>query len=132
LTLRSAFEDVQEATLRALSGMLERLRYLSTLRDAQGGYEHWGLSRVHGEMAAQKALGEAHRSTVSRVLATPVRRLIDDVVQSSRAAGVSPSQYVEELRDHGDRLMPADPGAGSVRHLSAVLRALSSLIKNRQ
>jgi hypothetical protein len=132
LTLRSAFEDVQETTLQALSGMLERLRYLSTLRDANGGYAHWGLSRVHGEVAAQKALDEAHRSTMSRVLATPVRRLLDDAVQSSRAAEVSPAQYVEKLRDDGDRLMPADPGAGSARHLSAVLRALSSLIKNRQ
>jgi|SRR5579863_2335716 hypothetical protein len=130
MTLHSALEDLQETTLRAFAGCLNKLEYLSGLRGKEGSYEHWGLTRVYGELAAKKALARAHRSQLSKVLAMPIRTLVEDVKQSSEATGVLPVDYVERLASASPSLLPEGPGAGSARHLSSVLHALSSLLKN--
>src|ERR1700690_3234141 len=65
MTLNSALADLRATTLKAISGTLRKLQYLAGLRDAAGTYTHWGLARVHGELAATKALAEEHRSLVS-------------------------------------------------------------------
>ncbi|MGD0513301.1 MAG: hypothetical protein ABSA29_08380 [Terriglobales bacterium] len=130
MTLHSALEDLQETTLRAVMGCLNRLEYLSGLRVKEGSYEHWGLGRVYGELAAKKALARAHRSLLSQVLAMPIRNLVEDAKRSSEVAGLPPANYVERLSTATPNLLPYGPGAGSARHLSSVLHALSSLLKN--
>jgi hypothetical protein len=130
MTLYSALEDLQETTLRAFAGCLNKLEYLAGLRDKGGGYEHWGLARVYGDLAAKKALARAHRSLLSKVLAMPIRTLVEDAKQSSEAAGSPPAAYIEQLASTSPNLLPHGPGAGSARHLSSVLHALSSLLKN--
>ncbi len=127
MSLTSALEDLQGTTLEAVSGALGKLGYLSALRSPTGGYSHWGLARVHGDAAAEKALREAHRSLLSQILATPVRKLREDVEKSSRPMGVSPAKFLAELQNRAPQLVPPGPGAGSARHLSSVLHALSSL-----
>jgi hypothetical protein len=129
MTLHSAIEDLQETTLRAFVGCLNRLEYLSGLREKGGSYEHWGLARVYGDLAAKKALARAHRSQLSKVLAMPIRTLVEDAKQSSEATGLPPDAYVDRLAT-SPSLIPQGPGAGSARHLSSVLHALSSLLKN--
>jgi hypothetical protein len=130
MTLLSALEDLQETTLRAFAGCLNKLEYLAGLRDKGGGYEHWGLARVYGDLAARKALARAHRSLLSKVLAMPIRKLAEDAKQSSEVSGIPPAAYVERLAAASPNLLPQGPGAGSARHLSSVLHALSSLLKN--
>jgi hypothetical protein len=130
MTLHSALEDLQETTLRAFLGCLNKLEYLSGLRNKDGNYEHWGLTRVYGELAARRALARAHRSLLSKVLAMPIRKLVEDAQHSSEAAGIPPAAYVERLTTTTPNLLPQGPGAGSARHLSSVLHALSSLLKN--
>ena len=130
MTLHSALEDLHETTLRALAGCLDKLEYLSGLRDKEGSYEHWGFARVYGALAAKKALARAHRSLLSKVLAMPIRKLVEDAKQSSKVAGLPPAVYVERLASTSPNLLPHGPGAGSARHLSSVLHALSSLLKN--
>ena len=130
MTLHSALEDLQETTLRAFVGCLNRLEYLAGLRDKEGGYEHWGLARVYGDLAAKKALARAHRSLLSKILAMPMRKLAEDAKHSSEVAGIPPVAYVEKLATTSPDLLPQGPGAGSARHLSSVLHALSSLLKN--
>lgn len=130
MTLHSALEDLQETTLRAFVGCLNKLEYLAGLRDKGGGYEHWGFARVYGDLAAKKALARAHRALLSRVLAMPIRKLAEDAKQSSEVAGIPPDAYVERLATTSPNLLPQGPGAGSARHLSSVLHALSSLLKN--
>jgi hypothetical protein len=130
MSLHSALEDLQATTLRAFAGCLNKLEYLAGLRDKGGGYEHWGLARVYGELAAKKALARAHRSLLSKVLAMPICQLAEDVKQSSEVAGVPPAAYVERLATASPNLLPQGPGAGTARHLSSVLHALSSLLKN--
>lgn len=130
MTLYSALEDLQGTTLRAFAGCLNKLEYLSGLRDKEGGYDHWGLTRVYGDLPAKRALARAHQSLLSKVLAMPIRSLMDDARQSGEAAGLPPAVYAERLAAASPNLLPQDPGAGCARHLSSVLHALSTLLKN--
>jgi len=132
MTLKSAFEDLSQTTLEAISNCLGRLEYLGGLRKSRGDYSHWGFSKVHGELPAKKALREAHRSAVSEVLTTPLRRLLEDVEVSSEKSGIDPEQYLDGLMRKEEELLPKDPGAGSARHLSSVLHALLGLERNRR
>ena len=79
MTLFSAQEDLQETTLKAISGCLRKLEYVAGLRGQEGKCEHWGLVRVYGEAASNRALAEVHGQELSRVLSTPIRNLETDV-----------------------------------------------------
>jgi len=130
MTFVSALEDLQKTTLKAITGGLRKLEYVAGLRDQEGNYKHWGLARVYGELRSKNALTDAHRVLLSNVLSTPIQNLEKDVEQSSEEAGVPPAAYLERLSAARSELLPADPGAGSGRHLNSVLQALSSLLKS--
>jgi hypothetical protein len=132
MKLRSAFEDLSQTTLGAISGCLRRLEYLAGLRRLRGDYWHWGFSKLHGEPAAKKAFCEAHHAAVSEVLCTPLRTLLNDVESSSCSSGVDPEQFLEDLKGKKAELLPSSPGAGSARHLSSVLHALLGLERHRR
>jgi hypothetical protein len=132
MPLFSALEDLQATTLKAIAGSLRRLEYLARLRDEDGTYKHWGLARVYGESRARRALADAHRAQLSSILSTPIRSLEKDVRESSEEAGLAPKTYLEGLSSSTAQLLPPHPGAGSGRHLSSVLHALASLLKNRK
>lgn len=131
MTLLSAIQDVQQTTLAAVRGVLRRLEYLAHLQDDHGGYSHWGMARMHGDSATQEALAQAHRSALSRVLATPIGELLEDIEKSSQNAGVRPEVYAYRLTRRKSSMLPSDPGAGSELHLKSVLHALWSLLKIR-
>src|SRR5271168_2875491 len=132
MTLISALEDLQETTLRAISGCLRKLEYVAGLRGGAGTYTHWGLVRLYGEGGAEKALAQAHRALLSEVLSTPLRNLEKDAEQSSELAGIPPKAYLQQLSGESSRLLPPSPGAGSARHLSSMLHALSSLLPHQR
>jgi hypothetical protein len=50
----SAFEDFMKRTVTTLQGVWARLNYIRELRQADGTYEHWGLARIHGSIAAEE------------------------------------------------------------------------------
>lgn len=131
MTLKSALEDLSRTTLEAVSGCLRKLDYLAGLRVNEDAYSHWGLSRVHGAIPANRALTTAHRVAVSKVLATPLRTLLQDVEHASTELGLSPEEYLEKLTAREALLLPQNPGAGAARHLSSVLRALLGLERHR-
>jgi hypothetical protein len=128
MTLNSALEDLRTTTLKAISGMLRRLEYFAGLRTAEGTYNHWGLARVHGDLAAARAIEQEHRAVVSGILSTPIQGLLADVERCSELAGTTPALYVEKLIQEGN-LLPPNPGAGATRHFNSVLHALSGLAK---
>jgi hypothetical protein len=130
MALHSVLEDVRGTTLQAIAGDLGRLEYLSRLRNQEGVYTHWGLARVYGDAATQRALAQAHRSLLSEILSTPFRKLLEEVEQSSESAGMVPTLYVTKLCEL--KLVPPEPGAGSERHLNSMMHALSSLMKSRK
>jgi hypothetical protein len=130
MTLNSALEDLRGTTLKAISGSLRKLEYLARLRNSEGSYAHWGFARVHGLDAANKALEQEHRSVVSKILSTPIQRLLAELEECSREEGLTPAQYLERLSQELN-LLPPEPGAGSARHLNSVLSTLSDLVKTR-
>ena len=104
MTLKSALEDLTRSTLRAISGCLQRLEYLSGLRERGEGYSHWGFEKLHGESAANKALAEAHSSAVSNVLSTPLSKLLSDVQSSTQAEGQNTEAYLRGLSQKGSQV----------------------------
>lgn len=132
MTLKSAFEDLSLTTLRAVFGCLGKLEYLAGLRAHEGDYEHWGFGKVYGQATANKAIGTAHREAVSEVLSTPLEQLLTDVESSSQKAEENLGEYLKRMSQRGEALLPQQPGAGSARHLSSVLHALSALTRNRE
>jgi len=131
MTLKSAMQDLQDRTLRAVSGLLGKLRYLASLRGPDGSYSHWGLERVHGQSATERALKDAHRGVVSSILRTPLHRLVQDVEQSVGSQDGS-VDLLQDLEKHSAELIPPTPGAGTERHLSSVLHGLLRLVRHRR
>jgi hypothetical protein len=131
MTLKSALDDVLDVTLSAVSGIVGKLEYFSSLRERPNAYSHWGLARVYGEGVAQQALAEAHRAFFLVILRTSLRTLRDDVEVSSRERQKPADEYVADLRSRLPSLLPSDLGGGSERHFSSVLHALSSLASNQ-
>jgi hypothetical protein len=129
MTLKSVREDLQSRTLSAISGLLGKLAYFASLRRDDGSYAHWGLSRVHGNESAQRALGEAHKAVFSSVLRTPLGRLTEDVRESCKSQQVPEDKFLSGLQREEELLVPQKPGPGSRRHLSSVLQALSALLR---
>ena len=132
MTLKSVKDDLQASTLRAISGLLAKLGYLGSLRLDDGSYSHWGLSRVHGETAAQDALGEAHQGVLAKILRAPLNRLLNDVQDSCAARNQGQVEFLAELQENESQIVPTRAGVGSRRHLSSVLRALLALAKSPQ
>jgi len=82
------------------------------------------------EEAAQEALSGAHQGLVSKILRTPLHKLVDDVQDSCVSVRRDRAEFLAELRDREFQVLPANAGVGSRRHLSSVLHALSALTKN--
>jgi hypothetical protein len=132
MTLKSALQDLKETTLAAVSGLLGKLAYLSSLRRGQGGYEHWGMEAVHGQESSERAIKTAHAEVVAGILRTPLKALESDLEESSRSSRIAAQDYLERMRERFDDLLPGEPGnSPAARHLSSVLAALSSLEKAR-
>lgn len=132
MTLKSAMQDLQERTLRAVSGLLGQLDYLAGLRSQDGGYSHWGLERVHGQEATRRVLRDAHKAVVANILRTPLRNLVRDAEESASFRQAETSQLLQGLREHPEQVIPANAEVGTERHLNSVLHALLRLVRNRR
>lgn len=120
MKLLGAFEDFVGNTLTRMPNTLRRLQFIAGMRSAEG-YEHWGMSKVYGRDAAQRAIGEAHANTFEQVLTTPIPRLAEGELE-------------EAARDlaNGDTMLPSDLRGGSKRHLSWILKAVYLLRRSPQ
>jgi len=131
MPLYSPLDDFMERTVAHIPGLLPKLEYLSALRAADGGYEHWGMMRVFGDEAAQQAIKHAHCDLFLRVLRTPMRELLEDAQAAAERSDVAAEIYVNGLNAAGERLLPEKLGGGSARHFNSVLETLSYLVRNR-
>ena len=131
MTFLSASEDFLATTLAALPGVWGKLQYLSGLRSEGGTYDHWGLTRLHGEAAVERALGEAHRNVFLKVLQTPLAPLLEEAALSAAEQELDAASYLRGLSQESGKLLPPDLGGGMEAHFSSVLKALSKLAQAR-
>jgi len=131
MTFLSTSEDFLATTLAALPGVWGKLRYLSGLRSEGGAYHHWGLSRLHGEAAVQRALGAAHRDMFLQILRTPLAPLLEEASLSAAEQELDAGSYLRNLSQESRSLLPPDLGGGMEAHFSSVLKALSKLAQAR-
>ena len=131
MTLLSASEDFLTTTLAALPGAWGKLQYLSSLRTEDGGYRHWGLSRLHGEAAVKRALGEAHREVFLEILRTPLAPLLEEARLCAAEQELEAASYLRQLSNESQALLPGDLGGALEPHFSSVLKALSKLAQAR-
>jgi len=131
VALRSALEDFESSTLSAVPGLLGKLRYLAQLHDGHGAYSHWGLKKVYGGGAAEKAIQTSHRILVSGVLKTPLRDLVDDLKWSATEAQITEFEVLSCLETPQGNALPAQRLHASEKHFKSVLHSLSALVQNR-
>ncbi len=129
MNLLSAAEDFSCNTLAAVPGVWGKLRYISGLKHAEGGYEHWGMTRKYGRNAVQGAISNAHRELILEVLRTPLRHLLEETEKAANRDDISPKEYVNQLAANVGVLLPPQIGGESVRHFTTVLESLSSLVR---
>jgi hypothetical protein len=125
----SPLDDLLTRTLAAIPGLLARVEYLASLK-LNGRYGHWGLSRVHGEPAAQRAMADAHKMLVGEILQTPLELLVEDSEAACAAGDKKTQVYLEELCGRQSSLLPDESSRpATTRHFSSVLFALSALTR---
>lgn len=129
MTFLSAYEDFVNGTLAALPSPLARLRYLASLRSADGVYEHWGMTRIYGRDMAQVAMARAHTAVVLELLRLPMRDVFRQLKEEAGRVALPAAQYFADLSAMGPALQPQKLGGGSARHFNATLVALSKLAK---
>ena len=125
--MKSACEDLRRFTLDRITGTWAKLAYLADRRTSEGGYEHWGFARIHGESVAQEVFFEAHRFILTTILHTPLNLLWKELQESSAAEEVTTSSYVSKLCSEPERLLPSDCSKMTERHLIYLLQTLSML-----
>lgn len=131
MVLRSAFEDFQSSTLSAVPGLLGKLRYLVLLHNGDGSYSHWGLERVYGSGAAEKAMRTSHGILVSGILRTPLSELAEDLKGSATGAQITELEFLSCLETPQANALPAQRFQASEKHFRSVLHSLFALVQNR-
>ena len=133
MRLKSAAEDFEANTLHAVPGLLGRLSYVGRLQDGKGTgngrYGHWGLARVYGDDAAQRAVGASHRAVLSEVLKQPLSVLVNDLLASCSNEHLTEAEFLAALSRANSLPKPLSPSARA--HLRSVLSALLALVESQ-
>ena len=130
MVLLSAIQDFQVRTLRAVPGLLGKLRYVAFLRYKGEGF-HWGLEKLYGSVVAEKAIMDSQRALITQVLRTPLADLADDLQNSAAAAQVSDSELLTYLETTGQNSLTRENFRASEKHFMSVLHTLSALAQNK-
>ena len=128
MTLICASDDFRFRTLSAFQSLLQKLAYVTGLRDKAGQYNHWGMVRVYGEKAGRAALAEVHSHLWLDVLRAPIPKLLDQLREMDAD---SRRELLTNLKDYRSMAHPGDLGGGSTRHFSSVLLTLESVCRSR-
>lgn len=126
MKLRTAFDDFMQGTLAALPNLWQKLEFLGSLRTADGGYEHWGMTYVYGEAKAEETMRRSHTEVFLQLLATPLDRLFEEAANSESESGGMALRHFGEYQ-HNSKLLPPDLDGGDVQHFQFILRTLALL-----
>lgn len=128
MKLLSAREDLCYRTLSVFGGALQKLAYLASLREEQGAYRHWGMSKTYGDAAAAAAMSEAHTQVWLELLRTPIPELVRQMSALDPTTRVT---VLNEVKSYRGLSYPADRSGGGIRHFNSILSALESLCRSK-
>jgi hypothetical protein len=129
--LKSPKDDFARS-LDALPNTIDKLNYVSGLRQPNGDYFHWGMSRSHGDETANVTIAQAHSDLFGLTLKTPLRWLWEEVDTAALRTQNNEENEWGGLPGPAEKLIPADLKGGSERHFRSVLLALSLLAASQE
>src|SRR5579864_4296629 len=113
-------EDFKKYTLQALPTLVEKLAYISSLLNEEGRYTHWGLSRIFGDLKAQKAIRAVHSDLALELVRLPLRSLYGEyrtaAERTARPELLQPKSFALKAPVSDDELLSA--------HLQLVQKSL--------
>lgn len=127
VALLSIKDDFRQRTLASVAGISGKLAFVSELRE-NDSYVHWGLTRIYGEEATQRALQKVHHTLFMQVLRAPSRQLLEDLACSAAGQQIEPKEFIKSLVRNFESLVPLQIGRGSVAHFNSIIAALSLLV----
>jgi hypothetical protein len=96
---RKAYDDLWRRTLSKISGDLNRLVYLASMRDYNSGrYHHAGLEGSFGFTAVRQALEAAHREIFWKLTQSSLEQLVNELELYIRSSGESPEDLLATWR----------------------------------
>jgi len=96
---RKAYDDLWRRSLSRISGDLNRLVCLASMRDYNSGrYHHAGLESSFGYAAAGQALEVAHRDVFWKLAQASLEQLVDELQLYVRSSGESPEELLATWR----------------------------------
>jgi len=97
--VEAAVRDLENRTLRHLSGDLTKLVYLSSTRDYNTGeYQHAGLAHGFGAQAAQQALAHCHQAVFEDLLYCSLPSLVSQLTAYIESTGVDREKILHSWR----------------------------------
>lgn len=96
---RKAYDDLWRRTLSKITGGLNRLVYLASMRDYNSGrYHHAGLETSFGFHAAGLALEAAHHEVFWKLAQASLEQLVEELELYVRNSGESPEELLATWR----------------------------------
>lgn len=126
--MRNAVADVSKS-IHALPECFARLLYLGSLRDPNGDYEHWGLTREYGEKQTQSAFRQLHRAEFEGLLQTEFSDLIAKFKEHCESRGENYRLVIDQLSQDLP-VSPSDVQEHSTEHFKYVLSSLLALAQS--
>jgi hypothetical protein len=129
MTLTSAKNDFVR-TLNAVPGLIGKLCYVARLHNADGTYEHWGMTKTHGAEQAADSMMIAHKIIFREALRSPLVRLCSEI--EGKENEDSQQELLRQLQTTGATALPSNAGKASRLHLNALVEAVSALVESRR
>jgi hypothetical protein len=100
VTMRNAFEDLQQRTLSQIHCDFARLIYLASMRDYNSAiYHHEGLAARYGQEQARDALQASHRDIFCRLVSLPLEGLVTELEAYVRASHEAPEGFIHAWQE---------------------------------
>jgi len=128
MRLRSAYDDLMERTMGAVSGILGRLRFLGSIQSSRNEYEHWGLERTYGKEPARCAIRKAHTEALLEELSTPIAALWSEGISAAERENMPATDYARSLATLIN-CVPGELCGGSEKHHQYVIMSLVLLFQ---
>jgi hypothetical protein len=129
MKLNSAKNDFVR-TLNAVPGLVAKLCYIARLRNEDGEYAHWGLTRTHGAEEAAESIMTAHKIIFREALRSPLDRLCSEIDKKENEE--ERQDLLRNFQGLGRTAVPSDAGKASRLHFSALVEAVSALVGSQR